>query len=133
MAQHPHKEIIDAWTADTSIEIEFYEPSLSKWFPSDWRALTAEAYAEAQFRIKPRMRSVTVDGVKYEWPEPMRVAPEYGTPYWYISAYPNKVCESSWTNHEYDKEVLKIGFVQATKEGAEAHRRALIAVSGGEL
>jgi hypothetical protein len=131
MAQHPHKEIIDAWTADTSLEIEFYEPSLSKWFPSDLRALTAEAYAEQKFRIKPKTRSITVDGVLYEWPEPMRVAPEFGTAYWVISTYQNRVYGVSWTNCDYDKEAMKIGYMQATKEGAEAHRRALIAVSGG--
>jgi hypothetical protein len=133
MSAHPHKAIIDAWTADTSIEIEFYEPSLSKWFPSDLRALTAEAYAEQKFRIKPKTRSITVDGVLYEWPEPMRVAPVYETYYWHVSSYLNLVAESRWTNHEFDEAALKAGYMQATKEGAEAHRRALVAVSGGEL
>ena len=133
MSAHPHREIIDAWTADTSIEIEFYEPSLSKWFPSDLRALTAEAYAEAQFRIKPKTRSVTVDGMLYEWPEPMRVAPEDGTIYWAVSVHLYRIFNSPWTGQDYDKEVLNIGCMQATREGAEAHRRALIAVSGGSL
>ena len=134
MSAHPHKEIIDACTADTSIEIEEYV-SLSEG-SHVWIDIALESVIKRPhdtFRIKPKTRSITVDGVLYEWPEPMRVAPEYGTPYWYISAYQNKVYESSWINHEYDKEVLKIGFAQATREGTEAHRRALIAVSGGEL
>ena len=128
--KHPHKEIIDAWTADTSAEIEVVDSdgSTNPAYISDVLVSCTKT-----FRIKPKTRSITVDGVKYEWPEPMRVAPEDGTTYWVISTYPNKVCESSWTHHEYDKEVLKIGFAQATKEGAEAHRRALVAFSGGTL
>ena len=132
MSAHPHKVIIEQWIADTSLEIE--RKSLCTdgvWFSSS--VVEILACDEQTFRIKPKTRSVTVDGVLYEWPEPMRVAPECGTTYWAISTYPNRVCESSWTHHEYDKEVLKIGFMQATKEGAEAHRRALIAVSGGTL
>jgi len=129
--KHPHKEIIDAWTADTSIEIEFYEPSLSKWFPSDLRALTAESYAEQKFRIKPKTRSITVDGVLYEWPEPICVAPEYGVVVHFT--HMPAVSSERWTCTDFDKRRLRLQMCHATEEGAEAHRRALIAVSGGEL
>jgi len=131
MSAHPHKEIIDAWTADTSIEIEFYEPSLSKWFPSDLRALTAEAYAEQKFRIKPKTRSVTVDGVKYEWPEPMLVAPLCDTTVYFTNLL--AVITYTWLGDQRDHKRLELRLCHATKEGAEAHRRALIAVSGGSL
>jgi hypothetical protein len=83
------------------------------------------------FRIKPKTCSVTVDGVLYEWPEPMRVAPDSGTQCWFVAFL--RLADFRWADSELDKEVLRAGLMQATKEGAEAHRRALIAVSGGEL
>jgi hypothetical protein len=127
MAQHPHKAIIDAWTADTSIEIQRLNDS-KEWVTSNIETLWQHPCY--QFRIKPKMRSITVDGVKYEWPEPMRVAPKYGAPYWHVGSF-LAVMGSCWADFKSDEAILKAGFMQATKEGAEAHRRALIAVSGG--
>jgi hypothetical protein len=128
MSAHPHKEIIDAWTADTSIEIEkkvgLYWTQLS-------HPATAITDPNGEFRIKPKMRSVTVDGVKYEWPEPMRVAPERGTCVYF--AYMDFVSIESWNFCITDNYRLRLQMCHGTKEGAEAHRRALIAVSGGAL
>jgi len=133
MSAHPHKEIIDAWTADTSIEIEEYV-SLSEG-SHVWIDIALESVIKRRhdnFRIKPKTRSVTVDGVKYEWPEPMRVAPAYAAYYWHVGGYLT-VMESRWADLNGDEATLKAGYMQATKEGAEAHRRALVAVSGGTL
>lgn len=132
MSAHPHKKIIDAWTEDTSIEIEEQANSSEGplWITVPTRALITRPLSV--FRIKPKMRSVTVDGVKYEWPEPMRVAPEYKTIYWFISCYGRVEC-SMFQGCNLDKYHLSAGIAHATKEGAEAHRRALVAVSGGTL
>jgi hypothetical protein len=42
-------------------------------------------------------------------------------------------CVCTCGNEASDYAILKAGFMQATEEGAEAHRRALVAVSGGTL
>ena len=126
--KHPHKAIIDAWTADTSIEIEMIDSNgrTKKALVGDVMALEG-----CKFRIKPKMRSVTVDGVKYEWPEPVLVAPEYGVVVHYT--HTTAVSSERWTCNDFDKSRLRLQMCHATKEGAEAHRRALVAVSGGTL
>jgi len=132
MSTHPHKEIIDAWTADTSIE---FEESVRLSDGSNlWIAIDLESVIKRPhdtFRIKPKMRSVTVDGVKYEWPEPMHVAPLCDTTVYFTSLL--AVITDAWLDVQQDNKRLELRLCHATKEGAEAHRRALIAVSGGEL
>ena len=95
--------------------------------------LSALMDSNGEFRIKPKTRSVTVDGMLYEWPEPMRVAPEDGTPYWFFTSGNEYAGQSEWHDRIYDRQLMKDGYMQATREGAEAHRRALVAVSGGSL
>ena len=132
MSAHPHKEIIDAWTADTSIEIE--ESVRLSDGSNLWLAIALESVIKRPhdtFRIKPKMRSVTVDGVKYEWPEPMHVAPLCDTTVYFTSLL--AVITDAWLDVQQDNKRLELRLCHATKEGAEAHRRALIAVSGGEL
>jgi hypothetical protein len=124
---HPHKDIIDAWTADMTLEIE---GSRSK---ETWYLTTIDEaiYNPSQtFRIKPKERCVTVDGTAYEFPEPMRVAPEQWSSLWFAS--PSRVYE-----YNYDKsdkwitDAVRAGFAHLTREAAEQHRAVLIAVNGG--
>jgi len=132
MSAHPHKEIIDAWTADTSIEIEEYV-SLSEG-SHVWIDIALESVIKRPhdtFRIKPKTRSITVDGVLYEWPEPMRVAPLYGTTVYFTSLL--AVITDTWLGVQQDRKRLELRLCHAIEEGAEAHRRALVAVSGGTL
>ena len=133
MSAHPHKEIIDAWTADTSIEIEMIEDNgvTNRVLIGDVIALEGCELEGCTFRVKPKMRSVTVDGVKYEWPEPMHVAPLCDTTVYFTSLL--AVITDAWLDVQQDNKRLELRLCHATKEGAEAHRRALIAVSGGEL
>ena len=132
MIQHPHKEIIDAWTADTSIEFE--ELVVLSDGSKLWVNIAIESVIKRQqdtFRIKPKTRSITVDGVKYEWPEPMRVAPLCDTTVYFTN--PLVVITDTWLGVQRDHKRLELRLCHATKEGAEAHRRALVAVSGGTL
>jgi hypothetical protein len=66
MSVHPHKEIIDAWTADTSIEFE--ELACLSDGTNLWIDVVLESVIKRThdtFRIKSKTRSITVDGVKY--------------------------------------------------------------------
>jgi hypothetical protein len=123
---HPHKAIIDAWTADTTLEIERYKLHDASWE----RSSVGEVFHFNgwKFRIKPKMRSVTVDGVNYEFPEPMRVAPEIGEDF-YLACM-KSTCRR-WGGGDEQSFWLKAGFCHLTKEAAEQHRRALLAVNGG--
>ena len=106
-----------------------------QWWHDSWKgpanSLSGMLETPDDYRIKPKTRSITVDGVLYEWPEPMRVAPKHETKFWFAGS--TQVWAASWSNGASDYGILNTGFAHATKEGAEAHRRALVAVSGGTL
>lgn len=122
---HPHAAILKAYADDMMIEIEGYFGT--RWAPANISVVTANL-TDSQFRIKPKMRSITVNGVEHKFPEPMKDAPE--SEHFFIGGY-HEVIESRWGDSVWQKAALKAGFCQATREGAEAQRRALIAVNGG--
>jgi hypothetical protein len=124
--KHPHAEILQAYTLDTSVEIEGSR-SNGTWYLT---TIDEAIYNPSQtFRLKPKERCVTINGVEYKFPEPMRVAPAINSEYWV--AYPGGDSWGEWSNHSYDQLTLKSGFMQATKAGAQAQRRAIIALNGG--
>ena len=126
---HPHAEILKAFADDTSVKIERQEKSDSNWYQSSISTLIN--YPEKKFRLKPAMRSITLaNGTVVEWPEPMRVAPEYEQ--FFIAGY-EMVVESNWNDSAWQQQVLKAGFCHLTEEAAQQHRKALVLANGGEL
>lgn len=80
-----------------------------------------------QVRRKPR----TIRIGDMDVPEPMRVAPKDGTTYWLADPTASELTSVSWDSDTSDRYWLKSGLCHLTQEAAEAHRRALILVSGG--
>jgi hypothetical protein len=124
--KHPHKDIIDAWTADMTLEIEGFGGNRT------WYLTTIDEVIynpEQAFRIKPKERCVTIDGVEYKFPEPLRVAPEKDRNY--FTPWSGGIHEFTWNGQVCDKDALTAGYIQATEAGAKAQRRAIIALNGG--
>ena len=67
-------------------------------------------------------------------PEPMRVAPAVGTPYWCMNFYSEEMAASiSWKNEESYHRLLKLGICHLKEADCRTHAEALIKVSGGVL
>lgn len=79
-----------------------------------------------QVRIKPR--TMTINGI--EFPEPMREAPEVGTPYWVVdlSADVDDAAPFEWDGDNSDLRWLKAGLCQATEQGAIDCAKALLSL-----
>ena len=128
--KHPHAEILKAYAANTSVEIERQEKSDSNWYQSSISTLIN--YPEKKFRLKPAMRSITLaDGTVVLWPEPMRVAPAHGTEFFELK--PCSVTMYRWTGISWNYETLKAGFCHLAEEAAQQHRNAIVLANGGEL
>ena len=70
-------------------------------------------------------KTININGI--EVPEPLRVAPEFGTVYFYpLISNTNIHNYSHWGDHSYDQRRLKHGFIHSTKEAAIAHAKALL-------
>jgi hypothetical protein len=109
--KHPHKEIIEAYAADTSVEIEM-QCSTGEWFLTD---INPVIYNHAStFRLKPKTMRIG----EHEFPEPVRVAPATGAVF-YV-ATPNAVETFYWNGVGFDS-----GCLAASKE---ANRVALAAL-----
>lgn len=84
-----------------------------------------------EWRIKPRM---IVCG-KHSWPEPMREAPADGCKFYIASPSWSviPVNHFTWCSNRSDHIPLERGMCHSTKEAAEQHARALIAISQGDV
>ena len=130
--KHPHADILKAYADDTSVEIE-KQAHRTGWIEASIYAVLDLARETGwEFRIKPTMRSITLqDGTVVSWPEPMRVAPEYGTKFFVVDTWTISMCE--WTGTGWTSIALKAGFCHLTEEAAQQHRKALALANGGEL
>lgn len=124
---HPHPHILEAYAADTRVEIEVL---CGAWVLTNINSVIA--HPEWKFRIKPKRITLKgLDGKDYSFPEPMRVAPEYEAKY--FVPYSSGVSTGTWTSHSVDMALLKVGFCQETEAGAIEQRAALVAACGGTV
>jgi hypothetical protein len=126
--KHPHAEILQAYILDTSVEIEG-SSSNGIWYLT---TIDEVIYNPRQmFRLKPKERCVTINGVEYKFPEPMRVAPKVGALVHLISPMHDVLTYYYGAQYAEINRAIKAGFCQATEAGAQAQRRAIIALNGG--
>jgi hypothetical protein len=126
--KHPQQEILQAFALDTSVEIEGSRNG-GMWYTTSIDSVIF--YPERAFRLKPKERCVTIDGVEFKFPEPLRVAPEVGTTVYVISVMHGVTAYCYGVQFKGLDYAIKAGFCQATEAGAEAQRRAIIALTGG--
>lgn len=131
MTPHPYADILRA-IADGH-EIEYSADSQSRWVGRSHKNVLkmlsfehSAVPAPEQFRIKPR----TIRIGEFDVPEPLRVAPDYGSYYW----SPNPWLESGvdqilWDDDDQDVRALSAGWCHSTYEAAEQHARALFSLT----
>lgn len=89
---------------------------------------------DCQYRRRPRaikmLKVTTNSGRVLEFPEPLRVAPAKGAKYFLI--VPGCVVSSQWGDDTPDWERLNRLVCHLTRESAEKHAAALLAVNRGE-
>lgn len=117
--KHRHAELIKRWLDDDSLIVETMLNS------GNWRALLNPCWAEGnEYRFKSKM--ITVGD--HSFPEPMRVAPVSNVTLW-LCDFPYLAAPFNWCGHESDFKWLKLGLLHTTQAAAEAHARALIALT----
>lgn len=120
---HKHADMIRRWLDDNSLEVE--------WKKGDtWSLLSPNTITwdeECDYRFKSKMIKVG----EYSFPEPMRVAPAIGTTYWAVQIDGTAAITEEWTwaCDDQDRRALNRGLCHATKEAAEQHAKALIALT----
>ncbi len=117
--QHKHAALIQQWLDDDSLIVE------RKAGDGNWYKQTDCFWnEESEYRFKPKM----IRCGDLEFPEPMRVAPELDTRFWLATTLED-VLVYRWENDAFDQKVLSRGICHLTEEAAEAHARALIALT----
>jgi hypothetical protein len=129
MTAHKYADILTAYAADTSIEIEGSNTNKQDWVRVSISAVTS--LTEWKFRIKPKMRTVTANGKEYSWPEPLRVAPEDGEYIWHVTSEGPEFIYFPQAS-EWKQSAVAKGFCHLTKEAADQHFAALVAMNLGE-
>ena len=121
LRKHRHADLIRRWLDDDSLIIEILDGD-------EWRYCGLPAWQEnCKYRIKPKMTKCG----ELEFPEPMRVAPAIGTTYWAVQIDGTAAITEEWTwaCDDQDRRALNRGLCHATKEAAEQHAKALIALT----
>lgn len=79
-----------------------------------------------EYRRKPR----TIRIGNYDVPEPLRVAPEIGTPYYRVNiSNPDSPVYCEWSNGDAALQWLKNGIIHIPSEAAELHAKSLISLT----
>ena len=123
--KHEHAEMIRQWLADDSLKVEYFDDQLGIWSAVENR--NPSWYEHANYRFKTKM----IKCGDLEFPEPMRVAPEVGSDCWMPKIFDSAGFAElfQWSAFCIKELWLRRGIVHATKEAAEAHARALIALT----
>lgn len=100
----------------------------------EWHRLECKPhwYPSAKYRRRPKLiNAIDAKGVRHEWPEPMREAPEIGTRYCLVDVPGNTITWCVWNSDTFDYRWLDAGLCQPTEEGAQMQLKALRAVCRG--
>jgi hypothetical protein len=120
--KHKHADMMRQWLDNDSLEVEYMD-SHGLWCAN--KPIWSE---EIEYRFKPKM--ITVG--EHSFPEPMRVAPADGTRYWCVDITINSglITETcTWRNDRWDEMAMGYGICHTTQAAAEAHAKALIALT----
>ena len=119
--QHKHAALIQQWLDDDSLKVECYSAE------SMWEQIKEPSWNEKfEYRFKPRM----IKCGDLEFPEPMRFAPEYGSNYYVVGILTKRYVNLEiWRGGATERYWLDRGLCHATEESAEAHAKALIALT----
>ena len=130
--KHKHAEILRAIAEDKDVKLHSRHNAESPWTFANHDAFFyyLSEPRHGDFRIVPK----TIKIGDVDVPEPMRIAPEVGTKYWYISFYDvGGVSACFWCGSKTDNQLLKLGTCHLTEAAARTHAEAIIKNNGGVL
>lgn len=125
--KHKHYEVLTQWLADQTLELEYLSIGAgARWYPRG--DLNPVTHPDIEWRIKPRMVKVG----RHEWPMPLEVATLVGTVYWWPSS--GYTFTDTWSNNSpTDRARLSARMIHLTKEAAQQHADALVAINRGDV
>lgn len=130
---HPHAALMLEYAKDAAEHAEpwlLWQYRMSKGSWHTFENVGPRWEPNLQYRRIPR----TIRIGEIDVSEPMRVAPQAGAYYYVATTEYQELCyQSRWDGDSQDHARLARGLVHLTREAAEAHARALIAVSGGDV
>jgi len=127
--QHPHRKNIIAWHAcsDADKKRWDFKDAGMKWKPVKTQCpLWLE---EADYRLRPRTCSVTIQGVEYEYPEPVHEALIDGRDYWAVGRQVYQFRYDAADRENIINDLHREGVLHLTKEAAEQHLAVLQAIN----
>lgn len=136
MTPHPQATELMAMAADTGAQMQRIARDL-KVFPTATRwenctqkealQLIAEGWGYSIVRVKPR--TIMIGDV--EVPEPIKDAPEWDAPYWFVDLTGEATLPGTWKNLVCELHWLRRGLLQGTEQGAKEMLDALLKQLGG--
>ena len=120
--QHRHFDLIVAWAKNPTQQVWFW--NVDEWQKAEHLVWHMEHYAIGEKPTEPPVKMVKYDGGSIEFPEPARVELEHNSQYWAATIY--GIDPNHWTGHSSDFDLLDVGLIQLTKEGAEKQSEALV-------
>jgi len=118
--EHPHRKSIIAYYAcsdEDKKRWQFREID-ANWHDCRGNPEWNDGY---EYRLRPRMCSVTIGDKVYEYPEPVRKPLEIGQHYWRVSTMDGITYNEIWEEKSMQVSWLNLGFIHLTKESAEQH------------
>lgn len=124
MTKHVHAELMMQYAQDATETDKPWERWELKNYGGWERTVSHPAWDECVvYRRKPKC--ILINGI--EVPEPMREAPELGTPYWIVDL--NDESSASplcWIDDKFARECLQRGICHLTEKAAVLHTTAIL-------
>ena len=121
--QHRHFDLIVQWAKNPTQPVWVWN-GIHGWEKAEYLMWNLKHYAIGEKPTMPPAKMVKYDGGSIEFPEPARVELEHNKQYW--AATINGIDPDYWTGHSADFDLLDVGLIQLTKEGAEKQSEALV-------
>jgi len=124
MTKHVHAELMMQYAQDAAETDQPWERWEFK-HPGGWAHMVSHPFWDECVVYRRKPKYILINGI--EVPEPMREAPDDGTPVYIANLVTIEgVSEIEWSHHSAHTRRLNQGFIHSTYADAEAHANALL-------
>jgi hypothetical protein len=131
MAAHIHAELMRLFAEDAMETDTPWERWQMKTDKGDWIDYEMPYSPNWNLSVEYRRKPKKIRIGKYDVPEPLRVAPDYGDEY-YVAAWAASgisYCWCSWEGARRDLQFLEAGLIHSTPEAAQYHIDAILSLT----